>query len=381
MNNIKQSIRNTYFLGSGAATIAGCPTFGNFREKIKEKTHIMQMQGLPDFNIYDKVLRYWEKEYDNYNIEELFSIIDMHKILGIDDEIITTEKIFMVICDTVKYCTDVHMHFNGKLSYSSFYDNIFKTDDAVITTNWDIGLETHSVGGDSFLNQGMINYGPVINKTSNPTKLSNDKKFRILKLHGSLNWGNCEKCGRIYYFDENQYFRLSEAYTSSPQKSFVCSDCKEGLKGFIIPPIFSKLNKTDMIERGDNLEWDNIEGWKSSEHRLNSIWKKAHWFISNSKEICFTGYSFPETDVQLKYFVSDALDRNNGLENIIIVTDNKHGNAKTAFEDRYRLIIPKKIRDSNIYFNYDGFQGFCENIGSHRKDPFESIGKICKSIK
>ncbi len=99
-----------------------------------------------------------------------------------------------------------------------------------------------------------------------------------------------------------------------------------------------------------------------------SIWKKAYDYLKMCKELYFIGYSFPETDVQMKIFISNALRENSNLREVTVVSSQKHGYSRVDFEERYLSILPDRIKNK-VKFNYDGFEEFCIQL-ARRRNPY-----------
>ncbi len=119
-----------------------------------------------------------------------------------------------------------------------------------------------------------------------------------MKLHGSLNWGYCSECGKIYYFHKQMY---DDLYSFDNVKCPIDENIR--LMPFIVPPTLNKLEKTK-------------PKMKSPYFQLTSIWSKASEYLQSCEKIYFIGYSFPETDVQMRIFISNALRKNSILKAI-----------------------------------------------------------------
>jgi len=283
-------------------------------------------------------------------------------------EIVTTDEIENFIYSTIQ--KSVKSDYLIKSKYELFLKNISMRS-VIITTNWDIVLETSS---DQFsIKNEMMSYelGQPYNKKE-PERLDSDDKIllaelrdaahhSILKLHGSLNWGFCDRCGEIFYFDE----KIHDLLASS--EGVVCNNdnCKGKLSLVIVPPKLSKLIKPEQITSELNIETNLL---KSPYFQLRSIWSKANEYLKMCEELYFIGYSFPETDVQMKTFISNALRENSNLNKlkIIIVSSQKHGSSRVEFEERYLSILSRFITQSKIKFCYDGFEEFCLDLAKSR---------------
>jgi NAD-dependent SIR2 family protein deacetylase len=362
--------KQVFFLGAGASALAGVPTFANFYETAEDiyKKKLLNKKSNKQF---ERVLKYWKKNFDKCNIEEFYSAVEMLEMLDdtIKDnqEIVTTDDIESFIYSTIQ--KSVKSDIIIKNIYGLFLKNI-PIRSGIITTNWDIVLETSS---DEFsIKNEMISYelGQPYNKKE-PERVDSDGEIlaqlrdvahhSILKLHGSLNWGFCDRCGKIYYFDEKIHDILAT------NNGVVCNNdkCKGKLSLIIVPPKLSKLIKPEQITSELNIELNPV---KSPYFQLRSIWSKANEYLKMCEEIYFIGYSFPETDVQMKTFISNALRENSNLDKlkIIIVSSQKHGNSRVEFEERYLSILSKFIIQSKIKFCYDGFKEFCIDLVKSR---------------
>lgn len=124
----------------------------------------------------------------------------------------------------------------------------------------------------------------------------------------------------------------------SDSKKCPYKECQKKLKLALVPPRCSKLDR------------------KPS---LSKIWKKAKDYLESCEKLFFIGYSFPETDLQMKIFISNALKnnvkRNKNLKEVNVVSNEKDVISKIDFEKRYHSILPSDPK-INIKFYYDGFE-------------------------
>ncbi len=424
-----------FFLGAGTSALAGVPTFANFDEKAEDicKKKLLDDESNKQF---ERVLKYWKKNFNECNIEEFYEAVEMRETLDNPadkekPETVTTvdieEFIYFTIQKSIKRdflfsWDEIPGNHNGKLidflrtladdwvktatiekidgdntikvsteknyfllrlkgktdlwikmfvDNSIAYENdnfivkmengtrnIYKRDvhihdlyetflaliepSVIITTNWDTVLETSpkkiSIENGGISYEGVQPYDEIESKTH--------RKYRILKLHGSLNWGFCRKCGIIYYFDE-------KIHDSS--KGVECKKCSGKLDRIIVPPKLSKLIKPEQNNSEPN---DESNPLKLPYFQLSSIWSKASEYLKMCEKLYFIGYSFPETDVQMKTFISNALRENSNLNKVIIVSSQKHGDSRVEFENRYLSILSRFISQSRIEFHYDGFEEY-----------------------
>lgn len=114
--------------------------------------------------------------------------------------------------------------------------------------------------------------------------------IELLKLHGSLNFPNT--------------------------KNNIESIVKNAESPFILPPVYNKTNTT----------------------KGKGIWKVALERLRNAKNIVFVGYSLPQTDIYMQYFLKSSLGPNINLNKLfvfdpVIGRDQQKGNN---LKDRFR---------------------------------------------
>jgi NAD-dependent SIR2 family protein deacetylase len=335
MSDIKFSPKDIYFLGAGTSSLVGVPTFEYFRNKATEIYKNLPKED-PIIALFERVLNHWNNNFKELNIEHYFTAIEIQENLMQDlNEQENRESEEIKSIDIIKFISyTIEKSSNNNLPrnkyFSEFLSDIFSNHrisrSAIITTNWDIVLEKSSIL--SLQNKWIKYEGKDIQPyhETEVEKIEREVQLRILKLHGSINWGYCKKCEKIYYFDKEISKEISVGI-KCPNK-----ECLEKLALELVPPICSKLDRR-----------------KS----LCNIWKTAQDYLKSCEKIYFIGYSFPETDLQMKIFISNALKKNLHLEDVIIVSNEKYAASKIDFEERYLSILPT---NSKIRFYYDGFE-------------------------
>lgn len=187
-------------------------------------------------------------------------------------------------------------HKEGKIAstakiYDEFADKILRNiyrnniSFSAITFNYDISLD-HSLSFCGIPYDYCFRYFPPKNK------------IKLIKLHGSINWGICSKCKRIMPVDFTKFlikFRPSRQPDLSPDpipirigskigSFFHSGGCRAKLKDIplLIPPTW---NKTDYHPY------------------IKVVWKHAAIELSEAENIFIIGYSMPETDLFFKYLL------------------------------------------------------------------------------
>ncbi len=325
--------KEVYFLGAGTSALVGVPTFAAFRKKATEICNGLSSDD-PKKGLFERVLKHWRERFNEFNIEQYYAVIEMREMFPEDFpngrenyENITTTDIEKFIFSTIqKSLEDTNQ---GESYYYDFLSNIEISRSSIITTNWDIVLETSKFFPKTSYG---INYEGV--QPYNSVSIKPDYQLRILKLHGSLNWGFCENCREIYYFEKKMYDNITLGGVECCGEE--CKTKHVKLKTVIVPPTLSKLAK--------------------AQPQLVNIWKTAQSHLKSCEKIYFIGYSFPETDVQMKIFILSALRENPKLKEVIIVSNQKHGQSKIDFEERYLSILPTYFSQLKMKFDYEGFE-------------------------
>lgn len=340
MRNVEQSPlpKDIYFLGAGSSSLVGVPTFEYFNNKAREIC-----SNLPkgdEKTLFERVLKHWDDKFKGLNIEHYFTAIEieknLNKVLNGDgnreNNEIKSEDIMKFISYTIERSSKNKL---PRDKISKFLEGIFSNKrisrSAIISTNWDILLETSS--SHLSLKNKYIKYDEIRPYSeSEGEKIERESQLSILKLHGSINWGYCRGCNEIYYFNTERMPDDKEC--PIPKKE--CQQKK--LELALIPPRCSKL-----------------EGLPS----LGKIWKKAQDYLESCEKIFFIGYSFPESDLQMRIFISNALKNNKNLKEVNVISNEKDVISKIDFEKRYLSILPA---NSKIKFHYDGFEKIHEKL-------------------
>lgn len=115
---------------------------------------------------------------------------------------------------------------------------------------------------------------------------SNQKILTLLKLHGSLTWGQCSECKKIIALDFKQYkiksYINNELKCEYSKALSALSHCGRQIDPipFIIPPTWNKSDYHTPIAK---------------------LWGQAAKELSEANNIFVIGYSYPETDMFFKF--------------------------------------------------------------------------------
>jgi NAD-dependent SIR2 family protein deacetylase len=181
-----------------------------------------------------------------------------------------------------------------------------------ITTNYDFLIEWHLLEyGQGEEVSALIDYGfswrePVDNDDvylRPPGAL-----FKVFKLHGSVDWLKCERCGHIYINPFTQIYQL--AYWNEKNESNECHCGYWPLKPVIVTPSYIR---------------------SVFDTNLHEIWKASIEELRKADEWVIIGYSLPNEDFNIKSLFLRAL---NGRANKPLITVVQFGDeAKARFEN------------------------------------------------
>lgn len=198
-----------------------------------------------------------------------------------------------------------------------------------------------------------INYHLPFEKLNN----NNNKGVSLFKLHGSLNWGVCPYCKKLYVnFDE--YSDLTNRHSHGKfdftkiNKSRECEECNTPLNPIIIPPSYIK---------------------NFNNYYLHRLWFEFDQTLQKKKikNVIICGYSFPDADIHIKYLLKRLELLNDSFENIFIVNGSQAENNETSFDllhQRLRRFFSNKIM---IYDTYSNFQAFSKDPNKCLKNALE----------
>ena len=245
------------------------------------------------------------------DIEDFFTFIEIEIEKNPSHELFKIRQQLLDIIQQVltKLCTN-NANKNGE--YANFASEI-KSNDTIITFNWDISLD-HYLHRDyvlkGFLPKNKIEddkiqyyqyYNFILDYSAlgehtwkkigidQPYQQWDISKGYYLKAHGSVDWYYCqnESCRAF-----RKVFPVIE-----PTKDYSCSECHEQLDCLIIPPILNKgYRQYPLIRR---------------------IWNLATQEINSCTDLIIWGYSLPPTDFYCSWLIRQA--RQAPIKNLILI--------------------------------------------------------------
>jgi len=227
---------------------------------------------------------------------------------------------------------------------------------AVLSTNWDIlldnALEAKMRQADWADEEGhriaYIDYctytqalNPGLYIPSTLVKARGYTNFKLLKLHGSMNWLLCPYCESLYIkFDEKVALRPQIAVS-------FCKICQKNhshriqLRPILIYPTFLKdLNSV----------------------HLRSIWWNAGFELSEATHVVFIGYSLPLSDFELRYLLARHIESRAKIHVVLYATSRRmHGSAREAAQ-RYIDFFGGQRLDLEHDFDLRGVERYVQGL-------------------
>lgn len=152
---------------------------------------------------------------------------------------------------------------------------------------------------------------------------------KILKLHGSINWLYAGISQSDPVFCNSDFARKSLPYLS------------KDLQPMIVPPV---MDKTSIYNHTI----------------LKAIWRQAFDELRLAEEIYICGFSFPETDLSIRFLFQSALEKNKNLQKIYFInTEMDLENKKKHFSN---ALIGYENKLDFTYCCEDSLNKFIQNV-------------------
>ncbi len=339
-----------FVLGAGASAHCGTPLMGDFLEVAQDLLRMGEVGEVrEDFeSVFAAVGNLHaiqsKAQINTYDIEDVYAAFEMGKLLGrlpgieeADKLEGLTSSIRKVIGYTLEKTTKVpaDSRINPFQSYWAFtliLGSLIKVGKScsVITFNYDLGLD-YSLYKNGLLPDYCL--GDLVQE---------GKHVTCLKLHGSLNWGKCRKCGRIIpyrQFGVTEH-RVGRDYNIIPAisgvKKLTCGSCGEKVHEdpFIVPPTW---NKTAFHEQ------------------IDQVWRRAASELKDAENIFVLGYSFRSTDLFFQYLFALGIDMKTILRGFYVY------DIDPSVKERFRSLLGSGVRQK-FHFYEVPFETAVQNI-------------------
>jgi hypothetical protein len=372
--------KTVYVLGAGASQHTGAPLLRDFlvtaRLLLEGKLDLKHKESFKKIFEWIDTLRgsSYYVEFDLDNIEQVFSIAEMLKQLGDEKGEELSRALTRLVMETLdrscklKWGGNVFEPDKTLNSFANTLDELNKERkneigeqhgtfcrDLIITFNYDVMLDYAMY---------QLSMAPEYCLFDPPF---DGNRYRLLKLHGSINWGLCQDCnkrgGNAVSLQEvwptplapgkmvapltppGTHFEMRMMTEVLPNTS--CNFCGKSdvLEPFVIPPTWSKaVGNTP----------------------LKGIWAQAVMEIETAFQIIVIGYSMPQTDTFFQYLLTLDLAKNSKLNRVVVVDRDKFD----ALRERYEKVFARNLIDRGRLKFFSGctfdtfIQSYMINVGS-----------------
>lgn len=216
-------------------------------------------------------------------------------------------------------------------TYGSFVNYCEKNNVAVLTTNWDTVLEI------LFRKQ----------KIAFHTQFEGDRKdnINILKLHGSINWFKCNRCGRYHVAQDTKianYLFEDNGQEACKMCGAIANEDQILLQPEIITPTMLKTLNNKIFRE---------------------IWSEAASALNSADKIIFIGYSLPLADFEVRYLLKKHISNTAKIDVVLAKNDCpiNENDISSKPEGRYRTLFPA----NEIAFHYKGLKNYFDKKVTH----------------
>lgn len=331
--------KTVYLLGAGASVHTGAPLLRDF---LVAARHLYESrQNLFKRDSFERVFEWtnhlksssYYVEVDIDNLENVFSLLEMGAQIGVEGTGECVEDLKLLTLITLEescllergpqgkvrpdgaykdFCTTLDEHNESRLRQLPTSDRP-NSRDSIISFNYDLMLDYamshHNIAAD---------YRLKTNSSQHPDS------YKLLKLHGSINWTYCSEClNRGIDHERDFQFVEGGQRTRTPFVSQIisrrkCKECEGPLQIMLIPPTWSKRVK---------------------DHPISNVWKEAMEEIQSAFQIVIIGYSMPQTDTFLNYLLALALGENSNLHRVVVVNSDE----TEDFKIRYKQVFSRSL--------------------------------------
>jgi hypothetical protein len=323
--------KTVFILGAGASKQAGAPLMSEFVARARD----LESRSGDDGPYFKKVFRairdlrqlYFKSYVDPKNIEDIFGAFEMGRLIGRFGDYPTQEidalvvAIKRVIVKTLELSIVFSRHGEVIMPAHPYPDfiSIVKAltardgDSAcsILTFNYDIAIDF-----GLYLRNMAMDYC-LTGSSSTPG-------LKLLKLHGSVNWGKCSGCGSVVPWQIADFVKENPYGPPEPGGRFILRigsnlggrphECRGALsiEPLLVPPTWNKTEYHGQLSR---------------------VWKDAAQELSEAENIFVIGYSLPESDLFFKYLFALGTIGDVELRRLWVV------NPDEALKARYDAIV------------------------------------------
>lgn len=227
-----------------------------------------------------------------------------------------------IISESLKKTKGIHRQLIDNLDKKKLID-----DSLFITTNYDILCDNALL---DLYPRKKVDFGvDFANYRDGSFEPPDYNSIPLFKIHGSLNWLYCPTCNNLRITPRE---KIVYKLIVDPSKSY-CVKCMTVYSPIIVPPTFYK-DLTKVF--------------------LNQVWNRAEMELLEVEHLVFCGYSFPDADIHIKYFIKRIQKNRHNKKSLKISVINNH-NKKTQQEkddeeDRFQRFLGAAVNYTDLSF-------------------------------
>lgn len=332
-------------LGAGASVCAGVPVMKDFldrADKLRIDNHVPDAKDSFDlvFTALEELQQTHSKATLPFdNVESVFPAFEMARLIGRLGELRTEDvkRLPVAMRSLISRTVEETARFpvrGTKVHAPIAYDNLARylgelygrgllSRISIITFNYDVCLD--------YAAQNLsINY--CLDDSAGAPGL------RILKLHGSLNWGYCPGCKKVVPWTIPNFFLgrhfadlggVPEVRIKIGSELSKFRHCQNDavIGPYVVPPTWNKAQYHEALE---------------------PVWRAAAKELSEARNIFVCGYSLPETDQFFRYLYALGTAGRALLRRFWVF--NPDNNVRTRFEE-----LLGQAAKERFVFHADGF--------------------------
>lgn len=336
-------MHTVFVLGAGASRTAGAPLMHDFIDKASLRAAVETDSRFKEaftrlFAAITDLQGVHAKAFlDTENIEALFGAVEMGELIGkfgrMSPESITAlrEALILAIVRTL----DMSIHFPtterrilAPPAYAELADLIRKIRSEARSIPHTFGILTFNY--DIAIDYALYSSGLPYSYGLAEEPISLDGSVPLLKLHGSVNWGVCQRCQEPVplTFDKVSHPHLWDSRASVlfdlGSKIHLVEHCSAPASGpLLVPPTWNK----------------------STHHkRLQNVWRHAAAQLGAAENVFVIGYSLPASDSFFRYLLALGSQSDTRLRRFWVVNPDADGTVQTRFNDIIGRGIAPKVR-------------------------------------
>lgn len=322
-----------FILGAGASKEAGAPLMLEFLDVAHDlwKTGKVSSEDVSFSTVFKGLSAlqrvHSKSQLDIQNVESVFAAFEMARTLNIlgdyspEDIEKLNAAMKTVIVSTIEQTLSIPVsgkRITAPYPYGDFIDLLtylrgsrkLKQDVAIITFNYDMALDF-----TFHMTNRSLDYG--LNKNTDSSAIS------LLKLHGSINWAQCSKCGTVIPWNLSDYFKKYEWRLWAEPKS-------------VILGIGSHIGEFQHCDQNALSEAVVVPPtWNKSEYHklLSSVWAKAAHELQEAENIFVVGYSLPPSDAFFRYLYALGTVGDKILKRFWVFNPDTSGEIRSRFKE------------------------------------------------